>query len=154
MESLSKAQKLDRIKIIIIPIVIMAIFGVLTMKYLVVDKDSLTDRISTIIGLLSDFWGVYLGFDITILSIIITMNDNNSYIKLLKETNHYSNIVFSHLITGLYVFIALVFILSISFLGIENRCIYCFVASVAVGVFGSIAMSLYLWIIMIFNYVN
>lgn len=119
-----------------------------------VDIDSLPDRMSRITGLLSDFFGVYLGFDITVLSIIITMNDKNSYIRMLKNTNHFSNIVFSHLITGVYVFIALIFIFSISFLGIENRCIYCFVVSVAVGVWSSIAMSLYLWIIMIFNYVR
>lgn len=154
MKSLSKAQKIDRIKIIIIPIIIIVFFGVLTIKFLVVDIDSLPDRMSRITGLLSDFFGVYLGFDITVLSIIITMNDKNSYIRMLKNTNHFSNIVFSHLITGVYVFIALIFIFSISFLGIENRCIYCFVVSVAVGVWSSIAMSLYLWIIMIFNYVR
>ena len=88
------ANKIDKVIIIFLPILIGIVGNIICNKcgkqLLIVDKEKGIDLLKTIL----DIWGILLGFIFTATSILLTIGENQ-YVKLLKDTNHFPNILFS-----------------------------------------------------------
>lgn len=88
-------------------------------QLLIVDKEKGIDLLKTIL----DIWGILLGFIFTATSILLTIGENQ-YVKLLKDTNHFPNILFSYVMAGTYLLMAITFGIVLLFADVWGECIF------------------------------
>ena len=117
------ANKIDKVIIIFLPILIGIAGNIICNKcgkqLLIVDKEKGIDLLKTVL----DIWGILLGFIFTATSILLTIGENQ-YVKLLKDTNHFPNILFSYVIAGTYLLVAITFGIVLLFVDIWGECIF------------------------------
>ena len=149
----TKANILDRIIITLSPIIwgivggisIKLIFG----KYINIIPEDGLDLVKTVF----DVWGVLLGFIFTAVSILLTIGEN-SFVNALVETNHMQNIIYSYVMAGLLLLVAIVFALVLMFVKIWNCAIlYVFIGN-NIAIIVSIAICVFFLFRIILNMNN
>lgn len=120
----TRANITDRLIISCAPL-ILGIFTATVVDYFVrksnytITVEEGMDLIKTII----DIWGILLGFVITAVSILLTIGEN-SYINALVETNHMKSILFSYVISSVYLLLSIIFSLVLLIVRIWNTKIF------------------------------
>lgn len=119
----TRANKFDRVVIIFLPLLLGILGSILFNRYgkqfLITDKEKGIDLLKSIL----DIWGILLGFIFTATSILLTIGENQ-YVRLLKDTNHFSNILFSYVMAGMYLLLAITFGIILLFVHVWGKCIF------------------------------
>lgn len=142
----TKANILDRIIITLLPI-ILGIVGGIGIKLVfgkhinIIPEDGL-DLVKTVF----DVWGILLGFIFTAVSILLTIGEN-SFVNALVETNHMQNIIYSYVMAGLLLLVAIVFALVLMFVKIWN----CTILYVFIGTNIAIIVSIAICVFFLFG---
>lgn len=118
MDKASKIQIIDKIVIVLLPI----IAGLIGIKCTPINQMSANNGIENC-KMMLDIWGVMLGFVITALSILLTVHENR-YIEMLISTGHFKTVLFSYVSCCIYLFIAVIISIIIIFSNEWNNCIY------------------------------
>ena len=133
------ANKFDKIVIIFLPVLFGIVGSILFNKcgkrFLIVDKEKWMDLLKSVL----DIWGILLGFIFTAASILLTIGENQ-YVKLLKDTNHFPNILFSYVMAGTYLLLAITFGIALLFGNVWGKCIFNIFLSLNIMIIISMAM--------------
>lgn len=149
----TKANILDRIIITLLPI-ILGIVGGIGIKLLfgkhinIIPEDGL-DLVKTVF----DVWGILLGFIFTAVSILLTIGEN-SFVNALVETNHMQNIIYSYVMAGLLLLVAIVFALVLMFVKVWNCAILYVFVGTNIAIIVSIAICVFFLFGIILNMNN
>lgn len=149
----TKANILDRIIITLLPI-ILGIVGGIGIKLVfgkhinIIPEDGL-DLVKTVF----DVWGILLGFIFTAVSILLTIGEN-SFVNALVETNHMQNIIYSYVMAGLLLLVAIVFALVLMFVKIWNCAILYVFIGTNIAIIVSIAICVFFLFGIILNMNN
>lgn len=138
----SKAVKIDRIVIMLLPVLIAVacyiIINKLCIKYeFVIDKCIGIDDFKTILGI----WGTLLGFLITAVSILLTLG-NGRFLDMLKVTGHYKTILLSYVACCLHLLAAIVFAVICIFCEIWSMQFFSIMCAMAVDTLIMVAVCL------------
>ncbi len=146
-----KKNKFDRVIITIISIGIPLILACLLIRrldnlnYNYADFNGI-EIVKTLLGV----WSTLLGFMITAVSILLSVNENN-YIVAFRSSGHYHTIIYAHGLTCLILFSATVFSTIIMCLNIWNRiCFFVFIMLIF-STFIALALSIFFLFFIIFK---
>ena len=131
----------DKIFITVMPMLVSILVFLILVLFKI--ESSLTetegiDNCKVMLGL----WGTLLGFMITAISILLTVNDNR-FIKMLKNTGHFKTILYSFSCCCINLSIAIVFSVVIIFAKVWNQILFNITVSLAVDTFLIIIICLY-----------
>jgi hypothetical protein len=101
--------------------------------------------IKTLVGI----WGTLLGFIITAVSILITIN-GKKHVKAFKASGHYSTVLFTYLITSISLFAATVFSVVVICFNVWNWLVLNLMTYFLVATLSSLFFSLYFLFLMIY----
>lgn len=142
----TRANKFDRVVIIFLPLLLGILGSILFNRYgkqfLITDKEKGIDLLKSIL----DIWGILLGFIFTATSILLTIGENQ-YVRLLKDTNHFPNILFSYVMAGMYLLLAITFGIILLFVHVWGKCIFYIFLSLNIVIIISMAIC----VIFLFN---
>ncbi len=131
---------------ICMPIVISKVLSVYLHK---INYNIISTKGVNIIETLVGIWGTLLGFIITAVSILITIN-GNKHVKAFKASGHYSTVLFTYLITSIMLFAATVFSVVVICFNVWNWLVLNLMAYFLIATFTSLFFSLYFLFLMIY----
>lgn len=111
-----------------------------------ISKNNGLEIVSSII----DVWGILLGFVITAVSILLTAN-KNELIENLIVTNHMQSILFSYIVSSVYLFVTISFALVLIILQIWNRNLAISFIGLNIVIITSVGMSISFLFRIIYN---
>ena len=139
----TKANIADRVIISCVPLALGIVAEISTSYFIkkynfVIKVEEGLELIKTII----DIWGILLGFVITAVSILLTVGEN-SYINALVEANHMKFIIFSYVMSSVYLLVSIIFSLILLVVKIWNRKIFTVFIGINVCILISIIFCIY-----------
>lgn len=149
----TKANIIDRFIILLLPVILGILVGIIIKvifgKSISICPEDGFDLVKTVF----DVWGILLGFIFTAVSILLTIGEN-SFVNVLLETNHMQNIIFSYVISGVLLLIAIVFALVLMFVKVWNYTILYIFVGTNVTIIVSIAICVFFLVKIILNMNN
>lgn len=145
MNKCSRIHTIDKIIIILIPIIV----SIISVKLIPVNKIETKEGLENC-KMMLDTWGVMLGFVITALSILLTVHENR-YVKMLIDTGHFSTVLFSYMCCCIYLFISVVISIILIYSKYWNDSIYMLFKGLIVVTICSLGITLFFMVRIIFK---
>lgn len=147
----SKAIKIDRLIINIVPLIISVlsffIINFLCKKLLfVISEEDGIDNYKTMLGI----WGTLLGFLIMAVSILLTLTEGK-LITMLKTTGHYKTILLAYITCCLHLLSAIVFAVICIFCQIWNMKLFAVLCAVSIDTMLMVGICLFFLFTIVIN---
>lgn len=145
--ALSSAQKRERVVFTVDPTITAVIIVIIVKHFVsqdVVDSLNCFDIYQTMLGL----WGTILGFIFATAAILVSVHDTE-FIKQLRESGNYNEVLFAYLISCLYTFVILVVSTFFYLFDLWGIGYFLFIVGANVAVFLSVGLTIVFFGLMI-----
>jgi len=83
-------------------------------------------------------WGTLLGFIITAISILVTLDTGNGMVEILKKSNHFNTIIYALLSTAIILLLGIIIAVAVVYLSISGKLVYSLLGGVIIAEFISL----------------